>query len=119
MSIPIEVTFHGINHSEAMETVIREKAEKLLQYYDRIQSCRVVVEAPHRRHTQGNMYQIKVEVGVPGEELVVKREAELNPHEYVAVRDAFHALQRMLTELADRRSRAARRAETELPVSDA
>lgn len=111
MSYPIEVTFHGLTHSDAMEAVIREKSEKLGQYFDRISSCRIVVEAPHRRHTQGNMYQVKVEVGVPGDELVVKREAELNPHEYVAVREAFHAIERMLKEMSDKRARSARRAD--------
>ena len=48
MQIPLQITFHGIDHSDAVEERIREKTAKLEQIFDRITSCRVVIEHHHR-----------------------------------------------------------------------
>lgn len=80
-----------------------EKAEKLEQYHDRITSCRVVVEAPHRHSRKGKLYVVTVDVTVPGAQLVVNTEKRHHPsHEdaYVAVRDAFNAMTRQLEDHA-------------------
>jgi cold shock CspA family protein len=72
---------------------------ELEQYYDRITSCRVVVEKEHRRHQKGNLYRVSVDLLVPGKELVVSRKGPKNhAHEdvYVAIRDAFGAATRQL-----------------------
>ncbi|MBI5379065.1 MAG: ribosome-associated translation inhibitor RaiA [Nitrospirae bacterium] len=100
MIIPLQITVRNVLLSEAAENAIREKAAKLDRYYDRITSCRVVVEAPHRRHHQGVLYNVRVDLTVPGGELLVKRE----PHEdlYVAIRDAFDAARRQLEDYARR-----------------
>jgi len=105
MEIPLQVTFRYMEPSKAVEDKIRERAAKLDRYYDRVMSCRVVVEAPHRRHHQGKLYHVRVDVTVPQGELVVSREPALNhAHEdvYVAIRDAFDAAQRRLADYARR-----------------
>ena len=93
--------------SEALEARIRQRAEKLERWTDRITDCHVSVSAPHRKHNKGNIYLITVDVTVPGIELVVNREHRESPaHEdpYVAVRDAFDTLTRRLEDsLAIRR----------------
>jgi ribosomal subunit interface protein len=89
--------------SPALEARIREKAEKLEQYHDRITSCRVVIEAPHRHSRKGKLFLITIDVTVPGAELVVNSEKRNHPsHEdvYVALRDAFNAMTRQLEEHA-------------------
>jgi len=99
MAFPLDITFKGMEHSEALETKIRERTEKLEQHADRIQRCRVVVEAPHRSHQKGGLYEVRIDVRVPGEELVVNRTGHRNQaHEdpYVAVRDAFNAMTNQL-----------------------
>ncbi|MEE8531977.1 MAG: HPF/RaiA family ribosome-associated protein [Alphaproteobacteria bacterium] len=99
MKIPLQITFRDVPPSEAVEARIRKKAHKLERIYDRITSCRVVVETPHRRHHQGTLYHVRVDLTVPGSELVVNREPpEHHAHEdvYVAIRDAFAAVQRRL-----------------------
>ena len=99
MQIPVQITFRGMETSPTVESRIREKAAKLDSLYDRITSCRVVVEAPHRRHHKGKLYLVKIDMTVPGGELVVNTEHRNNhAHEdiYVAVRDAFDALRRQL-----------------------
>jgi ribosomal subunit interface protein len=108
MQLPLQITFRDMEPSDAVETRIRERAAKLDEYYSRIMSCRVVVEAPHRRHHQGKLFHVSIDVTVPDGELVVNREPVLrHAHEdvYVAIRDAFNAAQRRLADYARRQRR--------------
>ncbi|HYW91605.1 MAG TPA: ribosome-associated translation inhibitor RaiA [Gammaproteobacteria bacterium] len=103
MQLPLQITFRNMDASPAVESVIREKADKLERYYDSIMSCRVVVEASHRHHHKGNIYHVRVDLTVPNDELVVSREPHQDhSHEdlYVAIRDAFNAARRQLEEFA-------------------
>lgn len=103
MQSPVQITFRGMETSEAVEARIREKAAKLENFHDRITSCKVVVEAPHRRHQKGKLYSVSIDLTVPGGELVVSSEKRFHrSHEdvYVAVRDAFSAMRRQLEEFA-------------------
>jgi putative sigma-54 modulation protein len=118
MQIPVQISFHGIDKSDAVETRIREKVAKLEQFFDRITGCRVVVERHHRSRTnlttKDQPFHVSIVVEVPGEELVVKRDPKspeaLKDHQDVniAVRDAFAAMQRRLKEYVDRKWRRTR-----------
>ncbi len=98
MKLPLQITARNIVLTEAIEAVVRKKARKLERFYDGIMSCRVVVEAPHRHHNKGVLYNASIDITIPGSEVVVKRE----PHEdlYVAIRDAFEAARRQLQNIA-------------------
>src|SRR5438445_6212402 len=73
MEIPLQIKFHNMAPSQAIEDTIREKASKLDDLYDRIISCRVMVEAPHRHHRKGKAYEVRIDITVPGSELVINR----------------------------------------------
>jgi ribosomal subunit interface protein len=108
MQLPLQITFRNMESSAAVESKIRERADELNRYYDRIMGCRVVVESPHRHHHQGKLYHVRVDVTVPGGELAVTREpAEHRAYEdiYVAIRDAFDATRRQLEDYARRQRR--------------
>lgn len=108
MQLPLQVTFRNMDPSEAIESRVRSEAEKLDQLYERIMRCSVVVEAHHKHHHKGNIYHVRVDLTVPGNELVADREPEKHhAHEdvYVAVRDAFNAARRQLKEYASRSRR--------------
>jgi ribosomal subunit interface protein len=99
MPFPLEISFRNMDPSAAVEARIREKAAKLERFHDRIVNCTVVVEAPHRHHHKGKLYSVRIDVSVPGADLVVDRAKPLDhSHEdvYVAVRDAFNAAARRL-----------------------
>ena len=98
MQTPLQITIRGVEHSEALETRIRDKAKKLEEFFKHIMSCRVVVEAPHKHHHQGKQYNVRIDIGVPGNEIVVNRDH----HEdiYVVLRDAFDAAKRQLEDYA-------------------
>jgi ribosomal subunit interface protein len=101
MQVPLEITFRGIEHSDAVETRIREKAAKLEQYCDQIISCRVAVEAEHHHQHQGNLYKVRIDLSVPHKHIVVSKDHhDKQSHEdlYVALRDAFAAATRQLEE---------------------
>ncbi|USF89091.1 HPF/RaiA family ribosome-associated protein [Candidatus Endoriftia persephone] len=103
MKIPLQVTFRDIPHSDALEADIREKAAKLEEYYDQIMSCRIMIESPHGHHHKGNLYHVRVDITVPGDEIVVSRSPDQHhAHEdaYVTVRDAFNAARRQLQDFA-------------------
>jgi ribosomal subunit interface protein len=106
MKLPLEVTFRNLGHSDAIEASIRDHAERLERFSSDIMACRVVVEADHRHHHKGNLYHVRVDLTVPGTELVAsRRPAEHQEHQdvYVAVRDAFDAARRQLEDFVRRR----------------
>jgi ribosomal subunit interface protein len=100
MKTPLQITFRDIEHSDAIESHIREKAEKLETFFEPIMSCRVVVEMPHQHKHQGKVFNVRIDIGVPGSEIVVNRDQ----HEdvYVALRDGFDAARRQLQDYARR-----------------
>ena len=100
MKLPLQVTLRDVSPSEAVEGYIRERAAKLDTFYDRIMSCRVVVEAPVRHHRKGGPFKVRIDLTVPGDELVVNRQRDEDL--YVAIRDAFHAARRRLEDHAHR-----------------
>ena len=105
MQIPLQITFRHMEPSPAVEARVRQEAEKLNEFYEKIMSCRVVVEAPHRRHHKGNLFQLRVDLKVPGKEIVVTRQRhDKHAHEdiYVLVRDVFDSVQRQVEDFARR-----------------
>ena len=95
----VQIAFRGMETSPSVEARVRRRAEELQRISDRVTACRVTLEAAHRRHRQGTIYHVHIELGVPGGKIVVNREpGENHAHEdmHVAVRDAFDAARRQL-----------------------
>lgn len=92
--------------SPALEAVVRERAEKLEKFCDQIIGCEVVIETPHKHHHKGNLHHLRIDVTVPGEEIIVRRSPDDNQsHEdpYVVVRDAFDSVRRQLEDYMRKR----------------
>jgi cold shock CspA family protein/ribosome-associated translation inhibitor RaiA len=123
MQSPLQITFRNMTPSAAIEEWIRDEADKLDSFYNRVMGCRVAIEVPHRHHRKGSPYHIRIDLTVPGEEIVVKREPSLShrarqlgeteiekhlevktPHKNlrVAINDAFKAAGRRLQDYARR-----------------
>lgn len=90
--------------SPAVEERIRHEAERLERYFDRLVGCSVKVEAPHQHSRKGQLYDVSIELRVPGgPPLVVGRpHHDQHAHEdvMVAVRDAFATARRLLQDHA-------------------
>ena len=105
MQVPLEVTYRDVEKTETLETLVREKVAKLEQVCDRLNSCRVAIEKIHDRPSSGSPYRVRIDMTVPGQELV----AESNPGEGIqyievqpVIRDAFDAARRQLQEISER-----------------
>ncbi len=105
MTFPIQIAFHNMQPTETVESRIHELAANLESFYDRIQSCRIVVDVPHQHHREGNLYQVRIDLKVPGAELVVKRDP-IHQLEYQeldgAIHEAFDDARRQLEDHANK-----------------
>jgi ribosome-associated translation inhibitor RaiA/cold shock CspA family protein len=105
MDVPLEIAFHNVAPSEAVERRIRERVARMQRYFRHVNSCRVVFEVPHRSPVNALGYHVRIETRVPDKELVVSRDpgergAHFDP--YLAVRDAFDAMDRQLEAYANK-----------------
>lgn len=102
MSNQIQITLRRIDRSEALESRIRALAARLERHNTAILGCRVLIEAPHQSMRQGGQFVARLEVKVPGGEIVVNRDHDEDV--YVALREAFGAASRQLADYAGRRN---------------
>jgi len=123
MTLPVQITFRNMKPSEAVDARVREEVAKLETFYNGIMHCRVMVELPHRHHRSGDLYHVRIEMTVPGAELIVRREPSLQTslrqvdtekqsksyeaqaaHKdvFVVIRDAFKEARRQLQDYARR-----------------
>jgi ribosome-associated translation inhibitor RaiA len=112
MATPLEITFHGVEKSPAVEARIAEKVARLEKHFSRMTHCRVVIEAPHKHSKKGRIYQVRIEIGVPGHAPVVVNHEPGKDHAHedlmVAVRDAFDAARRRIDDVAAKLSETSR-----------
>ena len=110
MDVPLEIAFHNLESSAAVETRVRERVAKLEKLFPRLVACRIVVEAPHRQHQKGNIFRVRIEMSVPGDDLVVSKEPNraqerfADPDVYVVLKDAFDTAERMLKDYKGKQS---------------
>lgn len=100
MKLPLEISARNVNVSAATEELIREKTEKLDKLYDKIIGCRVTVDIPHRSQRSGILYNVRIDISVPGREIVVRREPDEDLH--AAVLGSFDIAQRRLKEFSEK-----------------
>jgi cold shock CspA family protein/ribosome-associated translation inhibitor RaiA len=104
--LPLQVTFRHMEPSPALAARIRHLADRLDRFSPHIMRCHVTVEAPHRHHSQGNLFEIRIDLTVPGREIAIRRAPSADhAHEdaFVAARDAFRAARRKLQDYERKR----------------
>lgn len=120
-----QVLFRGIDHSQAVEDAVHKRLHKLERYSDKIQSLKVILEAPHNNHYKGRVYHVGVEALIPNHDIVVAHDHhDKHAHEdiYVAIRDAFNAVERRLKSVHDKQrtqTRHGKRVSETLSVAEA
>lgn len=100
MQSPLEIRSEGVPLVEPLDELIRSRAGKLEGFFDGIISCRVTVRQPPGHSLKGTPYEIDINLGVPGEHLVINRQK--NPDLNLAVGEAFDAMERRLEDYARR-----------------
>jgi cold shock CspA family protein len=123
MILPVQISFRNLKPSEAIEARVREEVSKLETFYAGIVGCRVVVELPHKHHRKGDAFHVRIDLTVPGAELVIRKQSGLETGRrqvaaeklsksaeahaeykdvFVAIRDAFKEARRKLQDFARR-----------------
>jgi ribosome-associated translation inhibitor RaiA len=96
MDVPPEIAFRHVEPTAALKILIHKGIDSLEKVHPRLTSCRVMVEEASR-----GVPHTRLDIGVPGSDLVVNREAPDDPASrnlLSAVRDAFDVAQRQLRE---------------------
>lgn len=101
MEIPLQITVHETHASPAVEAEIREKAAKLERFAQDIMRCHVIVEAPRHHQRKGKIYNIRIDLRLPGDEIAVNHQSDKDV--FVSIRDAFDAAVRQLEDYQRRR----------------
>ena len=106
MQSPVVIQFKNMESSEAVEAAINKWVDKLDRAYPTIISCRVSIEAPSRKKRHGGLYHTRIDIQLPGKEVVVNRIPDMHhsyTDAYVSIRDAFKSAQRKLEDVVKRR----------------
>jgi ribosome-associated translation inhibitor RaiA len=102
MDIPLELSFHNLEPSDALKASVEAHVQKLEQYHDHIIGCRVAIEMPHRSQKgSGNLPDVHIVVRVPGKEIVVSKELAHAGHKKSAT-DAYAVLDNAFAVAASR-----------------
>lgn len=97
-----QITYHGLDSSEALDAEIRARIAELDDIYDGLVGVRVSIEALHNQHRTGNLHECHVTLMVPGQSLAVSKAPHKakdryhNPDVYTSVREAFTAAEKQL-----------------------
>ena len=101
LDFPVDITLRDIPNSRAVEDRIKKKTDKISDFYaDQVEFCKVTLGLAQKHKHQGKLFDVHLEVGVPGKVLVVNHKK--NEDLYVLLRDAFHALMRQIEEHKER-----------------
>ena len=93
-----QITYRGLPHSPAMDARILELASKLDEFHPKITSCHVVVDELDRHKSKGNLFDVRIDLHVPGRELVATHQQHQDA--YVAIGNAFDVMYRQLEDAA-------------------
>jgi ribosome-associated translation inhibitor RaiA/cold shock CspA family protein len=102
----VEIAFHRIENSAAVEEEIRARIDDLTKIYDRLTACRVRVDQ-RASNTSGTIPPVvRIELGIPGSnDLVVSHEPDhlqrkfQRPDLQNAINEAFRKAGRQLSDL--------------------
>ena len=96
-----QITFRDMDSSDAVTSHVERRAQKLEHLFDRVVDCHVVVEEPHRHHAKGKKFHVRINLHVPGKELVIsKNQEDAKEDMHAAIDDAFNDAERVLEDYA-------------------
>jgi ribosome-associated translation inhibitor RaiA len=101
-----KIVFENLDPSDAVRRRILDEIAHLEKFHGRITSCRVVVSAPEKHGHKGHLYQVRVQMLLPGAGEIAVRPStaghQWNEDAMVAIRHAFDAARRQIEDQARR-----------------
>ena len=116
---PVQISFRKMRVVPALEQAIHSRVAWLESFYPAVAGCRVLLEVPHRHRTRGRRVHVRVELSLPGEDVVVDHQPAVDvaaraairksdesdgrhKNALVAIHDAFDVARRRLEDAARR-----------------
>lgn len=96
--MPLQIVFHGINRSPAVETAIQKEVEGLKRFDNQLGPCKVTVT--QEGHQTIGAFTVQVTLTASGHEVVVSRS---NMDVMAAINEVFDVVRRSVKEEADKR----------------
>jgi ribosome-associated translation inhibitor RaiA/cold shock CspA family protein len=101
MQVPPEIAFRNVQPTDELKARITDGIAALEEVYDRITSCRVMVEETNPR-SSGKLHHVRIDLIIPRGELVINRNPPAHPtsHDLTqAIGEAFDKARRQLIEM--------------------
>ena len=104
VQVPVEIAFHNLDSIPWAEEEIRARIAKLEQIFDRLVTCRVRVDQRANNTSRNIPPVVRIEMSVPGKELVVSHEPDYLQHKFQspdlhnAINEAFRIAEDQLSE---------------------
>ncbi len=95
----LRVTFRHVEEPEDVQSFIYREANKLRKKFGEPLAFEVVVDRPHRSRQNGNRHDVRIRAKAPGRKTFFARGREPNNYVqnvFVALEDAFNALEQKL-----------------------
>lgn len=116
MMVPPEISYRNMSSNPDLEADIRRHIGKLEELFDRITSCKVVVEAPDKALPTSEPFHCKIYLAIPEHDIVVDRDpGDITTHRgdvNAAINDSFQAAERQLKKVVDQMRGQTKRHET-------
>jgi len=108
MKVPLQLVFRNMRSSEFIRRRVVEKVKWLETFSSQIMSCRVSIEKPHQHHMKGNLYHVRIDLRLPGDQILMSRTPDQHhafKDVYVCIQDAFDRARREIEEYERKRRR--------------
>lgn len=74
----VQITYRNLSASPERDATIHERVAWLSKFHSHIVGCHVVVDVPHRHHQNGNTVHVRLQVMIPGDDVIVNHEPGLS-----------------------------------------
>lgn len=101
MSLPVDISFQGVPHSQAVEEAVVSRAGRLRHIRSDIVRCSVSFALGAKHQRQGNPFDVHVHVFTPHQTHVSSNSSNEDP--YIALHEAFTHVERMLVQANGKR----------------
>ena len=93
-TVPLKLTVRHTETSAALTAEVERGSNRLAELAARIVRCDVLVEPPGNHHRHGSNWRVRIDVAIPGKEVVVDHTRATDP--IFAVHQAFAAAARRI-----------------------
>lgn len=100
MAVALQISYRGVDQSDALDALVADEALKLERYFGRILACRVLIEREHRRSAAP--FFARLTLNLPGEDVFINHAGDVDDalaafkDPVVAIRQAFKRARRQL-----------------------